>query len=191
MLSSPPYSLILFAVDPAPKPHSFILYAIPGAAKGRLELLSEEQPHLSAAFSVYPQWLQFITESNQEDDDKPQKQQFNLVRTKQVLWAYSYRYQTYTVCGFHSSKTFKNFWQLIRQKPISFEVWWQGQWCGPEHLLCVHLQTKGSAQGLKASHPHFECCNKVFDIPNICMNLCHLSDHKFSSTQNIPPITVT
>lgn len=82
MFSSPPYSPIPFALDPAPKPHSFKLYAIPAAGKGRLELLSEEQPHLSAAFSVNPQWLQFILDSNQEDDDKPQKQQFNLVMTK-------------------------------------------------------------------------------------------------------------
>lgn len=68
----------------SPKATRFYTVCNSRSCKG---LLSEEEPHLSAAFSVYPQWLQFIIESNQEGDDKPQKQQFNLVRTKQVLWA--------------------------------------------------------------------------------------------------------
>lgn len=74
---------IQFAVDPAPNSHSFVLHAIPGAGKGRLELLSEEQPHL-VLLSVFTH-SDCNLASNPEDDDKPQKQQFKLVKPKQIL----------------------------------------------------------------------------------------------------------
>lgn len=83
MFLSPPYSPIQFAVDQTPDSHSSVLHAIPGAGKDRLELLSEEQPHL-VLLSVFTHSDCNLV-SNQEDDDKPKKQQFNLVKTKQVL----------------------------------------------------------------------------------------------------------
>ena len=83
MFSSPPYSPIQFAVDPAPHSHSFVLHAIPGSGKGRLALLSEEQPHLVLLSVLTHSDCNLV--SKQEEDDKPQKQQFNPVKTKQVL----------------------------------------------------------------------------------------------------------
>lgn len=65
----------------APK-FSFALHEIPGAGKGRLELLSEAQPHL-VLFSVFTH-NDYNLVCTQEDD-KPQKQQFNLVKSKQIL----------------------------------------------------------------------------------------------------------
>lgn len=55
-----------------PQIHSFALYAIPGTGKGRLELLSEEQPHL-VLLSVFTHSDCNLV-SNQEGDAKPQKQ---------------------------------------------------------------------------------------------------------------------
>lgn len=63
--------------------HSFALHAVVRDGKGRLELLSEAQAHL-VLFSVFTH-NDYNLVYAQEDDNKPQKQQFNLVKSKQIL----------------------------------------------------------------------------------------------------------